>query len=207
MVGSGYIDCFTNKYNTQSMHKRQTVECHSHSCLAFARCSQFIAWSSSPRPWPGRKCCFVSKKRGHLHLGKDECRIRTVVCVLSKTKAKFQHILRDSGFAIARLDATRLVSAKKPPWRPLCLTNEKIGSNTLCKPNISISLAILHVFLKRCFMRCGDGALFSKTYDSGNLPWCTVVRLRQDRAGSIEDNHWRLGWHTGDRSELPGRLP
>ena len=75
---------------------------------------------------------------GHPNLEDLERRVSIVACMLANTERSFARILRNLGFASTRpvvrnitasLDASRQVPAKRPHWRPLCLTNEKVSSN------------------------------------------------------------------------------
>ena len=81
----------------------------------------------SPRYW-----------HGHLSLEELERRFPVVARMLKNTEGTFARILRDLGFASTRpvvqnirapLDIIRPVPAKRPHWRPLCLSKEKLSGN------------------------------------------------------------------------------
>ena len=73
---------------------------------------------------------------GHPSLEELERRVPVVARMLGKTEGTFARILRDLGFASTRpvvqnirapLDIIRPVPAKRPHWRPLCLSKEKVS--------------------------------------------------------------------------------
>ena len=75
---------------------------------------------------------------GHPSLEELERRAPVVARMLGNTEGTFAHILRDLGFASTRpvvgnirapLDIIRPVPAKRPQWRPLCLSKEKVSGN------------------------------------------------------------------------------
>ena len=75
---------------------------------------------------------------GHPSLEDLERRVPIVVRMLGNTEGTFAHILQDLGFASTRpvvrnvrapLDIIRPVPAKRPHWRPLCLSKEKVSGN------------------------------------------------------------------------------
>ena len=75
---------------------------------------------------------------GHPSLEELERRVPLVARMLGNTEGTFARILRELGFAStwpvvrnirAPLDIIRPVPAKRPHWRPLCLSKEKISSN------------------------------------------------------------------------------
>ena len=75
---------------------------------------------------------------GHPSVEELERRVPVVARMSGNTKGTFARILRDLGFAStqpvvrnirAPLDIIRLVPAKRPHWRPLCLSKEKVSSN------------------------------------------------------------------------------
>ena len=75
---------------------------------------------------------------GHPSLEELERRVPVVARMLGNTEGTFAGILRDLGFASTRpvvrniralLDIIRPVPAKRPHWRPLCLSKEKVSGN------------------------------------------------------------------------------
>ena len=75
---------------------------------------------------------------GHPSLEELERRVPVVARMLWNTEGTFARILRDLGFAStgpvvrnirASLDIIRPVPAKRPHWRPLCLSQEKVSRN------------------------------------------------------------------------------
>ena len=75
---------------------------------------------------------------GHPSLEELERCVPVVARMLGNTEGTFARILRDLGFASTRpvvrniralLDIIRPVPAKKPHWRPLCLSKEKVSGN------------------------------------------------------------------------------
>ena len=77
---------------------------------------------------------------GHPSLEELERRVPVVARMLGNTEGTFACILRDRGFASTRpvvrnimapLDIIRPVPAKRPHWRPLCLSKEKVSGNVL----------------------------------------------------------------------------
>ena len=75
---------------------------------------------------------------GHPSLEDLERRVPIVACMLGNTEGTFARILHDLGFASTRpvvrnirapLDIIRPVPAKRPHWRPLCLSKEKVSGN------------------------------------------------------------------------------
>ena len=75
---------------------------------------------------------------GHPSLEELERRVPVVARMLVNTEGTFARILRDLGFASTRpvvrnirapLDIIRPVPAKRPDWRPLCLSKEKVSGN------------------------------------------------------------------------------
>ena len=75
---------------------------------------------------------------GHPSLEELERRVPVVARMLGNTEGTFARILRDLGFASMRpvvrnirapLDIIRPFPAKRPHWRPLCLSKEKVSSN------------------------------------------------------------------------------
>ena len=75
---------------------------------------------------------------GHPSLDELERRVPVVARMLGNTEGTFARILRDLGFASTRpvvrnirapLDIIRPVPAKRPHWRPLCLSKEKVSGN------------------------------------------------------------------------------
>ena len=75
---------------------------------------------------------------GHPSLKELERRVPIVARMLGNAEGTFVHILRDLGFASTRpvvrnirapLDIIREVPAKRPHWRPLCQSTEKVSSN------------------------------------------------------------------------------
>ena len=75
---------------------------------------------------------------GHPSLEELERRVPVVARMLGNTEGAFARILRDLGFASTRpvvrnirapLDIIRPVPAKRPQWRPLCLSKEKVSGN------------------------------------------------------------------------------
>ena len=75
---------------------------------------------------------------GHPSLEELERRVPVVARMLGNTEGTFARILRDLGFASTRpvvrnirapLDIIRPVPAKRPHWRPLCLSQEKVSGN------------------------------------------------------------------------------
>ena len=76
--------------------------------------------------------------RGHPSLEELERHVAVVARMLGNTEGTFARILRDLGFASRRpvvrnirapLDIIRPVPAKRPHWRPLCLSKEKVSAN------------------------------------------------------------------------------
>ena len=76
--------------------------------------------------------------QGHPSLEELERRVPVVARMLGSTEGTFARILRDLGFAGMRpvvrntrapLDIIRPVPVKRPHWRPLCLSKEKVSSN------------------------------------------------------------------------------
>ena len=74
----------------------------------------------------------------HPSLEELEQRVTVVARMLGNTEVAFARILRDLGFASTRpvvrnirapLDIIRPVPAKRPHWRPLCLSKEKVSGN------------------------------------------------------------------------------
>ena len=79
-------------------------------------------------------------RHGHPSLEELERRVPVVARMLGNTEGTFARILRDLGFASMRpvvrnirapLDIIRPVRAKRPHWRPLCLSQEKVSGNVL----------------------------------------------------------------------------
>ena len=77
---------------------------------------------------------------GHPSLEELERRVPIVARMLGNTEGTFARILRDLGFASTRpvvrnirapLDIIREVPAKRPHWRALCVSKEKVSSNVL----------------------------------------------------------------------------
>ena len=77
---------------------------------------------------------------GHTSLEELERRVPVVARMLGNTEGTFARILRDLGFASTRPvvrditappDIIRPVPAKRPHWRPLCLSQEKVSGNVL----------------------------------------------------------------------------
>ena len=77
-------------------------------------------------------------RHGHRSLEKLERRVPVVARMLGNTKGTFARILCDRGFASTRpvvrnirvpLDIIRPVPAKRPHWRPPCLSKEKVSGN------------------------------------------------------------------------------
>ena len=75
---------------------------------------------------------------GHPSLEELERRVPVVARMLGNTQGTFARILRDLGFASTRpvvrnirapLDIFRPVPSKRPHWRPLCLSKEKVSGN------------------------------------------------------------------------------
>ena len=75
---------------------------------------------------------------GHPSFEELERRVPVVARLLGNTDGTFARILRDLGFASTRpvvrnirapLDIIRPVPAKRPHWRPLCLSQEKVSGN------------------------------------------------------------------------------
>ena len=75
---------------------------------------------------------------GHPSLEELERRVPVVASMLGNTEGTFARILRDLGFASMRpvvhnirapLDTIRPVPTKRPHWRPLCLSKEKVSGN------------------------------------------------------------------------------
>ena len=75
---------------------------------------------------------------GHPSLEDLERRVPVVARTLRNTEGTFARMLRDLGFASTRpvvrnirapLDIIRPVPAKRPQWRPLCLSKEKVSGN------------------------------------------------------------------------------
>ena len=75
---------------------------------------------------------------GHPSLEELERRVPVVAGMLGNTEGTFARILRDLGFASTRpvvryirapLDIIRPVPAKRPHWRPSCLSKEKVSGN------------------------------------------------------------------------------
>ena len=75
---------------------------------------------------------------GHPSLKELERCVPVVARMLGNTEGSFARILRDLEFATTRpvvasirapLDIIRLVPAKRPHWRPLCLSQEKVSGN------------------------------------------------------------------------------
>ena len=75
---------------------------------------------------------------GHPSLEELEQGVPIVARMLGNTEGTFARILRDLGFASTRpvvrdirapLDVIRPVPAKRPHWRPLCLSKETVSSN------------------------------------------------------------------------------
>ena len=75
---------------------------------------------------------------GHPSLEELERRFPVVARILGNTEGTFARILRDLGFASTRpvvrnirapLDIIRPLPAKRPHWRPLCLSKEKVSGN------------------------------------------------------------------------------
>ena len=75
---------------------------------------------------------------GHPSLEELERRVPVVARMLGNTEGTFARILRDLGFTSTRpvvrkirapLDIIRPVPAKRPHWRPLCLSQEKVSGN------------------------------------------------------------------------------
>ena len=75
---------------------------------------------------------------GHPSLEDLERRVPIVARMLGNTEGTFPRILQDLGFASTRpvvrnirapLDIIRPVPAKRPHWRPLCLSKEKVSGN------------------------------------------------------------------------------
>ena len=77
---------------------------------------------------------------GHPSLEELERRVPVVARMLGNTDGTFARILRDLGFASTRpvvrnirapLDIIRPVPAKRPHWRPPCLSQEEVSGNVL----------------------------------------------------------------------------
>ena len=77
---------------------------------------------------------------GHPSLEELERRVPIVARMLGNTEGTFARILRDLGFASTRpvvrnikapLDILRPVPARRPHWRPLSLSKEKVSGNVL----------------------------------------------------------------------------
>ena len=75
---------------------------------------------------------------GYASLEELERHVLVVARMLGNTEGTFARILRDLGFASTRpvvrnirapLDIIRPVPAKRPHWRPLCLSKEKVSGN------------------------------------------------------------------------------
>ena len=76
--------------------------------------------------------------QGHPSLEELERRVPVVARMLGNTEGTFARILRDLGFASTRpvvrnirapLDIIRPVPARRPHWRSLCLSKEKVSGN------------------------------------------------------------------------------
>ena len=77
---------------------------------------------------------------GHPSLEELQRCVPVVARMLGNTEGTFARILLDLGFASTRpvvrnirapLDIIRPVPVKRPHWRPLCLSKEKVGGNVL----------------------------------------------------------------------------
>ena len=100
---------------------------------------------------------------GHPSLEELERRVRVVAGMLGNTEGKFARILRDLGFASrrpvvrnirAQLDIIRPVAAKRPHWRPLCLSKGEGERQHLAASSIAIhyGLGAAHSTKCACYM-------------------------------------------------------
>ena len=100
---------------------------------------------------------------GHRNLEDLERRVPVVACMLANTKQSFAEILRDLGFASARLVVRNVrapphvicqVPAQTPHWRPLCLTREKVSSNVSLLNLLQFTREVAHPSYCTCVMQC-----------------------------------------------------
>ena len=111
-----------NRYN-----KQFTTNPDKNDRSLNATASAVLLLRDAPRYW-----------HGNPSLEELERRVPVVARMLGNTEGTFARILRDLGFASTRpvvrniralLDIIRRVPAKRPHWRPLCLSKEKVSGN------------------------------------------------------------------------------
>ena len=118
-VGVSWMENWYNKQFSTNPHKKDK----SVSVTVLA----VLLRRNAPHYWHGQP-----------GLKKLERLVSIVAGMLGNTEGTFARILRDRGFASTRLvvrliraplDIIRPVHAKRPHWRPLCLSKERVSSN------------------------------------------------------------------------------
>ena len=129
---------------------------------------------------------------GHPSLQEVERRVPVVARMLGNTEGTFASILRDLGFASTRpfvrnirapLDIIRRVPAKRPHWRPLCLSKEKVSSNVSLLNLLQITRDLTQHTRPVVIVLCDENIhypIYEMMYGERTTGWNVRLFLRSD---------------------------